>query len=178
MLPGLVHQPMLPLDPPSGKLSKDCLDALKTAGKGAAAVKRALAAESTLESAVQGTGIDWTMVAAIGIRESGFQNIPEIGGGKGRGVFQIDVGKNPSVTEAQAYDVAFAANWAVNLLDKNMGTLTGKYPNLTSTQLLQATAASYNFGTKNISGNPNTIDAGTAGNNYGSNILGLMNCFK
>lgn len=45
-------------------------------------------------------------------------------------------------------------------------------------QLLQATAASYNFGTSNISGNPNTIDAGSANDNYGTNVMNLMDCFK
>lgn len=64
------------------------------------------------------------------------------------------------------------------MLATNMSTLSAKYPNLTTTQLLQATAASYNFGTGNISGNPNTIDVGTTGNNYGSNVLNIANnCF-
>jgi len=58
-----------------------------------------------------------------------------------------------------------------------MATLAARFPNFTSEQLLQATAASYNFGTSNISGNPNTIDKGTTGNNYGSNVLLLMDCF-
>ena len=63
------------------------------------------------------------------------------------------------------------------MLATNMATLAAKYPNLRPAQLLQATAASYNFGTGNISGNPGTIDVGTAGNNYGSNVLNLMDCF-
>jgi hypothetical protein len=118
------------------------------------------------------------MLAAVGIRETGFQNIAQYGGGDGRGVFQIDIGKDPSVTEAQAYDVSWAAGWAANLLDTNMEILSSKFPKLTPTQLLQATAASYNFGTKNISGNPNTIDVGTTEGNYGSNVLAIMtNCF-
>ena len=159
-------------------LSPDCLSALGTAHTNAAAVGRALAYQSTLQVAVQDTDISWKMLAAVGIRETGFANIAEYGGGYGRGVFQIDIGKNPSVTEAQAYDVSWAAQWAANLLNKNMGVLSSNFPNLTPTQLLQATAASYNFGTKNISGNPNTIDVGTTGYNYGSNVLAIMtNCF-
>jgi hypothetical protein len=63
------------------------------------------------------------------------------------------------------------------MLATNMATLSAAYPSLTPDQLLQATAASYNFGTSNISGNPNTIDKGTTGNNYGSNVLLLMDCF-
>lgn len=45
-------------------------------------------------------------------------------------------------------------------------------------ELLQATAASYNFETDDISGNPDTIDAGTTGDNYGSNVVDLMEAFK
>ena len=63
------------------------------------------------------------------------------------------------------------------MLATNMATLGAKYPNLSPAQLLQATAASYNFGTGNISGNPNTIDVGTTGNNCGSNVVNLMDCF-
>jgi hypothetical protein len=63
-------------------------------------------------------------------------------------------------------------------LINNANALAAAHPNLTTTQLLQATAASYNFGTGNISGNPNTIDVGTTGNNYGSNVMDLMTCFQ
>jgi RHS repeat-associated protein len=163
--------------------SPDCQGALETAmpktgiSGMVAAVDRAKAAESILVAATAGTDISWAMLAAIGIRESGFRDIPQANGGMGRGIFQIDIGKNPSVTEDEAYDTVFAANWAANRLANNMTTLVSMYPNLTSGQLLQATAASYNFGTKNISGNPNTIDVGTTGNNYGSNVVDLMDCF-
>jgi hypothetical protein len=42
------------------------------------------------------------------VRETGARNIPEQGGGMGRGYFQIDLGAHPKVTEAQAYDPSFA----------------------------------------------------------------------
>jgi hypothetical protein len=58
-----------------------------------------------------------------------------------------------------------------------MDILSAKFPNFTPAQLVQATAASYNFGIRNISGNPNTIDVGTANGNYGSNVVQLMDCF-
>ena len=141
-----------------------------------AALDRANAAMGTLIAATAGTDIDWTMVAAIGIRETGFRNIAERNGGLGRGIFQIDIGQN-KVTESQAFDPTFAANWAANRLDTNMATLAAKFPNLDPTQLLQATAASWNLGVGGISGNPSTIDVGSPGNNYGSNILGLIDCF-
>jgi len=61
-----------------------------------------------------------------------------------------------------------------------MGKLASKFPGLTPTQLLQATAASHNIGQGGISGNPATIDNGTNGTpkgHYGASVIGLMNCF-
>lgn len=58
-----------------------------------------------------------------------------------------------------------------------MTYLAANFPNFTAAQLLQATAAAYNFGTGNISGNPSTIDVGSAGGNYGNNVVKLMDCF-
>jgi hypothetical protein len=52
-----------------------------------------------------------------------------------------------------------------------------EFSNFTPGQLLQAAAAAYDFGTSNISGNPSTIDVGTAHNNYGSSVVSLVNCF-
>ncbi len=94
--------------------------------------------------------------------------------------FQIDLGPkggNPNVSVQQAFDPTWAANYAANMLSNNSDTLAANFPNFTPTQLTQATAASYNFGTSNISGNPNTIDVRTTGNNYGSDVLLLMDCF-
>jgi hypothetical protein len=60
-----------------------------------------------------------------------------------------------------------------------MNKLGQEFPNFTATQLLQATAASYNLGVGGISGNPNTIDQGTQpSGNYGSNVLAMVNCFQ
>ena len=63
-------------------LSETCKDALKTAmpvkpgqngiSAWTAAIRRANNAKQTLEKAVEGTDISWTMLAAIGIRESAF----------------------------------------------------------------------------------------------------------
>jgi hypothetical protein len=99
------------------------------------------------------------------------------------GVFQLT--NQPGVTAAQAYDLTFAANYAANMLSNNENILSNEFPAFTPDQLLQATAASYNIGTDpntGISGNPNTIDVGTAPGgirgNYGSNVVGLMSCFQ
>ena len=77
---------------------------------------------------------------------------------------------------AQAFNLPFAANYAAGMLSSNMNYLSSAF-SFTPAQLLQATAASYNFGTNNISGNPNTIDVGTTGGNYGSTAVGMMTCF-
>ncbi len=73
-------------------------------------------------------------------------------------------------------------------------TLSVKQPDATSTttyaysgnqttvtdpaQLLQTSASSWKLGAGGISGNPDTIDVGSAGNNYGSNVVLLMDCFQ
>ena len=155
-----------------------CPSALRTAGQNQAAVNRALSNWNTISSAAAANGIDPALLAAIGVRESGFRNVWQSGGGMGAGVFQIDLGANPNVTAAQAFNVPFAANYAAGMLASNSAYLGATFPNLTSAQLLQATAASYNFGVGNISGNPATIDVGSTGNNYGSNVVGLMSCFN
>lgn len=78
----------------------NCLDALAAANQDYEAVKRALNYQTELENAVRnhrnvsGTenfrnAFPWQMLAAIGVRETGFQNRSEIGGGGGQGVFQI-----------------------------------------------------------------------------------------
>ena len=155
-------------------LSRDCLDALATAGTDKNALSRLSDYWGVIEVAAAAHGIDPGMLAAIAIRETGVRNIPQQGGGDGRGLFQIDIGQNPSVTEKKAYDVTYSANFAAKMLASNMSYLSKEFPELSRSQLLQATAASYNFGSGNISGNPNTIDKGTTGNNYGINILNLM----
>jgi RHS repeat-associated protein len=155
----------LSLTDPMGLCEADkCKNALKTAKKTSHQVLNAYANWSTIQSAASDAGIDPALLAAIG-------------GGMGAGVFQIDLGANPAVTSAQAYNVTYSANFAAAMLARNMASLAASYPNLDQTQLLQATAASYNFGTGNISGNPNTIDQGTTGNNYGQNVVDLMSCF-
>ena len=156
---------------------QNCADGLQEAGQTMAAVDRANASWDMLQTAADANNVDPALLAAIGIRETGFQNIPQSGGGQGAGIFQIDLGQNPNVTSQQAFNPAWAANFAANMLDTNMDTLAAAYPNLNQNQLLQATAASYNFGTGNISGNPNTIDVGTTGGNYGESVASIMDCF-
>lgn len=158
-----------------------CMAGLQTANKDSNAVQRARNSWSTLTQAASTHGIDASLLAAVGVRESGFQNVMEHdGAGVGVGIFQITVSPSSGVTIAQAQDLNFSANYAANMLSSNMSILSGRYPNFNQGQLLQATAASYNLGidpVKGITGNPNTIDVGTPGGNYGSNVMQLMNCF-
>lgn len=141
-----------------------------------AATSRANAAKATLQAAARRHGIDWRMLAAIGVRETNFRNVDSTRpDDPGMGVFQLT--NQPGVTRAKAHDLAFAADYAARMLKANINLLKRRHPNLTQAQLLQAAAAAYNFGPDNISGNPNTIDQGTTRNNYGRNILLLMNCF-
>jgi hypothetical protein len=116
-----------------------------------------------------------SLLAAVGVRETDFRNIQENGGGPGMGVFQLT--NQPGVTAAQAYNLSFASSYAANMLSSNRSYLSSQFPSLTQQQLLQATAASYNFGAGNISGDPDTIDVGTTGGNYGSSVVSLMQCF-
>jgi len=142
-------------------------NALATANQNSSAVDRAAANWNTIVSAANAHNIDPALLAAIGVRETGFRDINQIGGGDGRGVFQIDIGKHPDVSEAQANDLNFAANYAANLLQQNMQTLANNFPNFTPAQLEQATAASYNSGPatsraiplRSIKGRPRTIMA-------------------
>jgi RHS repeat-associated protein len=171
-------------DPPhkaQTQKQKNCAKGLQEANKDQSAVERAGLNWGVLEDAGQAYGINPAMLAAIGVRESGFRDMNEIGGGPGVGIFQITVTSSSRATASMANDPSRAALYAAGLLSENMAYLANKFPNFTPRQLLQATAASYNFGVGNISGNPATIDWGTAPGgpkgNYGSDILLLMDCF-
>jgi RHS repeat-associated protein len=155
---------------------KGCSAALKTAGTNSKAINNYYNLYQTpIGNAGKANGVDPRFLAAVGVRESGLPANPDVvqAGGSGRGLFQIDLGAHPGVTVAQAFDPGYSANYAANLLSTNRATLESQHPYLDPVQLTHATAASYNFGTGNISGNPNTIDAGTTGGNYGSNVIAI-----
>src|SRR5713226_2615824 len=101
--------------------------------------------------------------------------------GLGGGVFQIDLGQDPSVTADQAHNLPRAATWASYYLWNNRTRFAANFPSLSAQDLVHATAASYNHGYGGVSGNLNNgrdIDYKTANGNYGSNILDLLDCFK
>ncbi len=169
-------------------LEPDCqqglIAAISTGAANAAKIRlqvldRALASASTIQKAA-GDTVDWTWIAAIGIRESLFQNIAQ-SDANGMGIFQIDLGQNPGVTAAQAQDTAFAASWVAQYLLGASSTIAARFPKLSSTILDTAVLASYNHGIAgeiaNLS-NGQSPDYGATRQNYGSNVLNLTKCFE
>jgi RHS repeat-associated protein len=156
------------------------------------AMDRAMEAAGMLQAAVAGTNIPWQMLAAIGIRETRFRNVNEAGGGKGVGIFQIDLGQHPNVTAAQASDPVWAARYAAQLLVDNRSYILSHTIGLDGPMyadyLNWMVAASYNTGaggqvSRLINGyNPDWHSAPMGGgryrDDYGSNIRALQDCFK
>jgi hypothetical protein len=147
-----------------------------------AALDRALAAKDLMQDVTLGSSIDWTFFAAIGIRETGFQNIEQglikqngtwVQGG-GRGVFQIDITKNPGVSEDLAMDITWAAGWMASYLRNSASRITTAFPDLPAGSQFDAIlGASWN---KGVTGairdyRQNKISS------YGTNISNLMDCF-
>jgi hypothetical protein len=163
--------------------------AMNTAGSSAAtaamlrmqALDRANADKAALETAAKANGIEWKLLAAIGVRETGFQNVSQPPPGKGEGIFQIDLGQNPGVTKKQADDPAYAAGWAASYLSKSEASIKKSFPTLSGDKLTDAAADSYNegvTGVKNLLNQNKNPDTGTTGKNYGSNVLNLVQCFN
>jgi membrane-bound lytic murein transglycosylase MltF len=155
-----------------------------------AALNRAMAAESTLVAATAGTPITWQFLAAIGIRESGFQNKNQNGGGGGVGVFQIDLTRNPNVTAAEANSLSWSAAWAAQYLNTNLNALIKAIPMIDgpAPNYLWMDISSYNTG---LQGQINWYKSGQSPdyhtapqgngqyrNDYGSNVLNLLDCFN
>jgi hypothetical protein len=99
--------------------SGDCLGALHAVNANEEAYRRAIKHRADLERAVQNhvdvsenfrDSFGWQMLAAIGIRESGFMARDEIGGGGGRGVFQIT---GASVSDEILNSVEKSAGWVL-----------------------------------------------------------------
>jgi len=151
------------------------------------ALNRAKAAMGMLQAITAGSVIDASMIAAIGIRETGFRNIYgnsyQDNQGNwhenlGRGVFQIDIGQHPEVSESLAMNTTWAATWAMNYLRANYSNWCPETSVLTRLIFSRHWQHPITLALGIISGNPDTIDVGSTNNNYGSNILDLMACFK
>lgn len=170
-------------------LSADCQNALTSAMPGAsndttnatrfAALQRANDDAAGLQTATSGSTLPWQFLAAIGIVETQFRSIVQQGGGDGRGVFQIDIGKNPNVSEAPAMDLTFATNWATSVFQVNMTAILkiGNGIGLT----MEALADTWNHGLGGVISDLKKgidPDSHTTGGNYGSKVVGVMSkCF-
>ncbi len=166
----------------SSTYDKDkCNQALKAAGTNMAAVGRALDNWSMIEDASLQNGVDPTILAAIGIRESGFRNISQNKGGLGMGIFQIDFGAFPNAI-LLAYDPVPAANFAAGLLGGYYRS--NVFKGMSPTMALGTAIRSYNAGPGGLTpslaatGSPGNLDIRTTGGNYVSNVAAIATyCF-
>ncbi|HEY0169933.1 MAG TPA: RHS repeat-associated core domain-containing protein [Pyrinomonadaceae bacterium] len=133
-----------------GGVSDECLGALAEAQTDASAVDRAYASVDMLNNVAREFGIGSRILAAIAIRESGFENIAEKKkGGKGRGIFQIDIGQNPSAAGI-VFDPEKSSRWMGDFLSKNLSAFRElnrqKNYGLSEDTLMDATIRSWNGG--------------------------------
>jgi RHS repeat-associated protein len=172
-------------------VSEDCAHGLVRSGKRGPALERARAYKDTLKAAAAANGVDWTVLAAIGIYESGFESRKEEdGAGLGVGIFQINNGG------AAASTMPAAANLAAGMLAENLKQISKALPNLTPAVLTQALADSWNAGPSRVINNmkagrspdyqtsPIIVNGKKTGKyrgggegEYGSVIQQLMDCF-
>jgi hypothetical protein len=157
---------------------------LAAAGKDISAVNRADKSMPILRevAAAYDNIISPQVLAAIGVRESGFQTINERGGGPGRGVFQISTGAPESITS----DVRASANYVMkNILAASYNRYVGQYG---ADLALRGALRNYNHSHKSTPGLLDTafpkadlglLDSDTAGGNYVTNVLNIAgNCFR
>jgi RHS repeat-associated protein len=167
-----------PTPTPQPQLSGDCERGLKNAKQKPDSVTRANQAADLLKQVAAKNGLDWRLLAAIGIRESGFKNLAQSGGGLGRGIFQIDRGAHPEVSNRQAYDPTWSANWTAGNAAAGIEKYGGQNPQLSNAIAARFHNAGGKYMVGKIARGIPALDRGTAHHNYVSNILDLMNCFK
>jgi len=180
-----------PPQPPPPPGYEECKAALAVAHKDFDAVERAEGAADVIRGAASANGVDPNLLAAVGVRESGWSNILEHGGGQGAGIFQIDLGAHPDAA-AFARIPGQAANYAAGLLRTNYDHFESRYNADVDTTTAYATSAYNRWARGRFGGGPmeqavlgtapfgiyGPLDTGTANNNYASNVLGLRNCFN
>ena len=166
-------------------VSEGCAKGVVASNQDITGVMRASAESATLRLAADSFGVDWRLLAAIGVRESNFRNVTETDGkGLGVGVFQITSPAGSGIST----DLMLAATAAAQLLSNAANVYPGIDRN---SQLgLAIMARGFNTGPNNqytaakIAGGVEALDRGTAhpGNkgsgNYVSSVLGMMDCFK
>ena len=171
-------------------MSAACLKALAVAGfkkpeDALAAVNRAKAAWGMLTTAGNAHGVDPKILAALGIRETGFRNITG-DHGHGNGIFQFDDHSYPDARN-WAYDPATAADRAAD----KVGGLAQRFSDFGAELATAGALRSYNAGhvraTRRMLGQIasgqatlNKLDRGTAPGNatYVTDTLAIAkNCF-
>jgi len=176
-------------------LSEKCARALVVGGATPANLKLANDAKSTLEEAAKANGVDWRMMAAIGVYESGFINTNEKDGrGNAVGIFQF--ANTSGVPASVASDPTAAIYAAAGMLAQNRTHISSKLPSLSQENLEWAMAASWNKGAQGVVNNitaghtpdyhtspifQNGVIVGYRGGGtgqYGTDIRNLMDCFK
>jgi hypothetical protein len=186
-------------------LSEACKDALKQAKKDECAIGRALKYEVQIETAARCVGIDPSILAAIGVRESGFANVDQKNGG-GRGVFQIDIGVHPEMKEPITEGVvpphifSVALDYAARLLAERFKFYKNRKEKFDDALSMAAAVHDYNAGTgktlerlqrtlkrlgpkgsieRKIEEISADLDPSTANKNYVSNVLAIAkHCFQ
>ncbi len=179
---GIPLQALIPTQgPPAPPGYEECKAALDAAHKNFAAVERAQNDTDLIRAAGAANGVDPNLIAAIGVRESGWKNIPQGGDGLGMGHMQIDLGQHPDTAGLAAYP-SQNIFYGAGLLAHNYNTFERRFGGDPDTLTAYAIRA-YNGGpitqfVRGVAGvgvlEPNSaIDFGTTLNNYVTNVLGL-----
>jgi RHS repeat-associated protein len=172
-----------PPQPPSPPVSVACKKALQTAGTNTSALKRITDLWASIQAAADYQNIDPSLLASIAIRETGAQNRPQIGGGGGQGVFQLDSGTWG--TPSWAYTPQYAAVAAAYQLSQNLqhyGAL-GVGPQSTLAGAIRAYNAGYTTSLSRLQAVDQThisafLNRGTAGPNGGNYVSNVMDIFR
>ena len=174
-------------------LSRTCLSALAVARTDLRAVERANRHVNTLKLVAEEYGINPSVLAAIGIRETGFRAIYEYGrrpGTGGVGVFQIDMRYHGGKISAQeAMNIPTAARYAAGLLASSFDFYSsqGFSEELSEAAAIRDYNASPGRGHRRTlaylrqaekTGDVGALNGGTTGRNYVSNVLDIArHCF-
>lgn len=155
-----------------------CARGLTNAKSNQGAVNRAKSNMPALDIVGSDSGVDPAILAAIGVRETGFRNSAQPDG-LGRGIFQIDLGQHPDVSLSTAFDPLASGDVAAGLLNQGFQQYAILGPRLA----LAAGIRDYNARPKTtfmkaVTGGIRALDRGTARGNYVSNVLDLVDCFQ
>ena len=169
-----------------GTLNSDCQKGLTSAMPGADsdandqarldALSRGAAASPILEAAASAYGLDWRLLMAIGIEETGFQNL------SGGGWFQFT--PITGVSADCAGNLECAANAAAKKLAENLDALSGftvRGQHLTGDALTTALLDSWNAGLGGVERallRGGSADSASSNKHYGATALEVSKCYS